>query len=238
MESEFNKIKEIKNRTKSIDEFKELLKNEQEAVQQAVLASTAFSENMQIALATDISTPLEVMVALLKSHYVVVRNCLAANEKCPLEIIKMFFEKRDALMGVASNPNTPKNLLESIFYIDNGIYKEFLSTNISAPNKILEELSADEDEYIRINLASNLSATEKILTVLARDISKEVRSKVASNPNTPTTILDELVQDSSYVSGIAKNNLKHRKSDQEKITEIQKKLHGTVESDFDEMSLL
>lgn len=233
MKSEFNRIKKIKNSHESIDEYKELLENEDAAVQQAVLSNSNFTENMQIALATDISTPVKIMIALSKSYYVVVRNCLAANEKCPTELIEMFVKKEDALMGVSSNPNTPNNLLETIFYIGKEIYKEFLSANIATPTKILEELSIDEDVYIRVNIAANIATPENVLTVLAMDISMEVRSKVAGNNITPDYVLEELLKDHSYVSDIAKATLENKKSDQEKMLNLKKSLdNDTTVSDI------
>lgn len=223
MKSEFNKIKNIKNNVDTIDEYKKLLK-EEEAVQQAVLSNSNFTENMQIALATDISTPADIIIALSKSYYVIVRNCIASNEKCPIELLEMFVEKKDALMGVASNPNTPKYLLETIFHNEKDIYKEFLSANEATPTQILEELSTDEDEYIRVNVATNISTPENVLTVLAKDISMEVRSKVAKNTITPVSILEELLKDYPYVSSIAKDTLHNKKSDQEKVLILMKNL--------------
>ena len=235
--SKFNTVKKIKNKEASQNEFSELLRSENEAVQQAVVSNINFTENMQIALATDITTPVEVLYALSKSYYVVVRNCLAANEKCPIEIIKMFVKKEDALMGVASNINTPINILESIFSSKNNIYNEFLSANPSTPNKILEQLCRDEDDYIRMNIAVNPSTSEKVLIVLASDISKEVRSKVAANQTSTVDVLNQLIEDNSYISEIAKNNLRNRRSYEEIEFDILKSLKNTPSS-MDEFSLL
>jgi len=235
--SEFNTVKKIKNKEASKEEFSELLKSEHEGVQQAVISNINFSENMQITLATDINTEVEVMHALSKSHYVVVRNCLAANEKCPIEIIKMFVKKEDALMGVASNINTPIDILESLFHTNNNVYREFLSANPSTPDKILEQLSTDEEEYIRTNIATNPSTSENVLTVLANDISKDVRSKVAANQTTTLNILNQLVEDNSYISEIAKSNLRNRRSNQEKELDFKNSLKNTPLG-IDEFNLL
>jgi hypothetical protein len=210
--SKFNTVKKIKNKEASKNEFSELLRSENEAIQQAVLSNINFSENMQIALATDTTTPVEVMYALSNSYYVVVRNCLAANEKCPVEIIKIFIEKEDALMGVTSNINTPPDMLEAIFHLKNRVYKEFISANPSTPHQILKQLCKDKDEYIRMNIAINLSSSEDLLAVLASDISVEVRSNVAINKNTSSHILKQLLEDKSYVANIAKKSLNSKKS--------------------------
>ena len=182
---------------------------------------------MQIALATDINTPVRIMYALSTSNYVIVRNCLAANKNCPLEIIEKFVEIKDALMGVASNICVPTDILESIVYVDNGIYQEFLSVNPRSTEKILEQLYTHYDVAIRKNIALNPSTSQKILVDLASDISIAVRSKIVENEKTPLDTLKQLMEDNSYISAVAQKNYNKRRNQKEKQEVVEEALSKT-----------
>lgn len=238
MESEFNKVKKAKNENTPQEVLNELLKNENEDIKRFVITNKNFSENMQIALATDINTPVHIMYALGISNYVIVRNCLAANKNCPLEIIEKFIKIKDALMGVASNVCVPTDILESIIDVDNGIYQEFLSANPRSTEKILEQLHAHYDVAIRKNIALNPSSTEKILVVLASDISIAVRSKVSENEKTPLDTLKQLMEDNSYISAVAQKNYNKRRNQKEKREVVEKALSKTSSYDLTDEFML
>jgi len=230
MKSIYNDIKLAKSTGTTEEELKKLFSLEEESVQSVVLKNKNFSENMQISLATDETTPLHIMYILYKSDYVIVRNCLAANKNCPLEIIKLFFENKDALMGVASNINTPVNIIKSLLDLDNGVYQEFLSANISTPVDLLYILHTHEDSDIRINISGNTATPEKLLSVLASDLDIDVRCAVAGNRKSPKNVLKKLLEDNHPISEIAKQNIKDRRTEKEINGDLEKLLDTDLPS--------
>jgi hypothetical protein len=227
---ELNKKLELgKNKNTPEEELIKLLADGNEQVQQATLSNKNFTENSQISLATDVNTPKDILRTLANSYYVVVRNCVAANENCSDELLEEFFNKKDALMGVASNPNTSTEILEDLMDYDKGAYQKFISYNTSVTTTIIEKLSRSLDEDIRVNIASNPTTPENILIYLVNDLDLNVRCKLANNDNTPTDILFQLCKDCALaIKDTAKATLKRKNIKIPYTKEQNKALEKTV----------
>lgn len=234
-----DQLKKAKCKKTSEEELKELLDCERENVRQAVISNINFTENMQIAIANDINTSEDILRLLADSNYDIVRNCVAIHKKCSTEVIEKFFEQKDALMGVASNPNTSIVIIEELVNYDRGIYKEFISCNPSAPIHILELLSTNIDEDIRLNIVLNPSTPKNILNGYVTDKSSSVRLALTKHTNISKNILTILSKDENLdVSKQAKDSLKNRKTDREKNDELNKIIKKKISSRDDEFDLI
>jgi pentose-5-phosphate-3-epimerase len=91
----------------------------------------------------------------------------------------------NARSGIASNPNTPIELLT--------------------------QLSEDPEWHIRMSVARNPNTPKSILETLATDYNESVRTVVAKNPNTPIATLRYLMtsDEDSIVRKYAKKNLEN-----------------------------
>lgn len=231
----YNKLKKAKSKETSENELKELLENECDKVRQVAISNINFTEMTQIAIACDIKTSEEILRILADSHYFIVRNHVASHKKCPTEVIEKFFEKKDALMGVASNPNTPTEIIEELLNYDRGIYQGFISCNPSAPPEILKQLSTNVDEDIRLNIVLNLSTPINTINSLVEDKSPSVRLALAKHPYISKNILSILLTDNILsISKQAKYSLINRKTDKEKkdyLNEIFKKKIFSVDDE-------
>ncbi len=236
------KLKKAKDGNTSEEELKKLLVDENEIIKYAVISNPNFTEETQICFADDINTPVAILRALSNSNYEMVRNFIASNESCPLDLIEKFAEEKDALMGVASNKSTPSSIIGGLLSYDNGAYRELIADNPSTPLNILEKLYTSVDSNIRVNIASNPSTPQKILTILSddknqkvrcslavnknltaelfiklsNDANSSVRTVIASNRNTPYNILEILVKEKEHdVFNAAKKTLNSKKSPSE-----------------------
>lgn len=239
MMSIYSELKKAKSKEIRENEWKELLGNESENIKQAALSNKSFTEMMQISMASDVKTSEEVLKVLANSHYYIVRNCVASHKECPIIVIENFFDKKDALMGVASNPNTPIEIIEELLNYDRGIYQEFISCNPSAPPDILEQLSTNLDEDIRLNIVLNLSTPINTINSLVEDKSPSVRLALAKHPYVSKNILSILLKDNVLsISEQAKDSLINRKTDKEKKDDLNEIFKKKISSVGDEFRLL
>jgi len=216
MKNIYNELKKAKSRKTSANDLRVLLENENEQVKQASISNENFTEMMQIAIASDTNISEDKIRLLANSNFYIVRNCIAMNKKCPIDIIEEFFEKKDALMGVASNPRTPVKIINELLNYDRGIYKEFISSNSATPIYILEQLSASAEDDIRVNIILNLSTPTYIIDNLINDKSSSVRFAITKCPNVTKDILTILLKDENIdVSRQAKDSLKKMRTTKE-----------------------
>lgn len=210
----------------------------------------SMKEKINLAMSED--TAVDALKVLSLSEDFVVRNYVAANINCPVEVLKGFIKERDALMGVASNPNTPTEVFTKILNLDNGAYRKFISCNPSTPIDILQVLCRSSDNEVKNNIISHPSCNIELLTLLADDEDKsirciiaasknltaelfvkfsidesdEVRLAIARNKSTPVDILEILVvkENGDSIYNTAKRNLYDRKTNKEKSERIEKQV--------------
>ncbi|MEO1431567.1 MAG: hypothetical protein AAFV71_21415 [Cyanobacteria bacterium J06633_8] len=114
------------------------------------------------------NTTPDILISLSANKSVKVRQVVASQLQCPLEILEILANDSavEVQEKVAANPNTP--------------------------NQILENFARSEDTAIRTAVASNPSLSQTTLEQLAHDEKIEVRRQVAQNPNTPISIRENL----------------------------------------------
>lgn len=96
-------------------------------------------------------------------------------------------ENAEIRQAVASNPNTPQDILLKLG-------KEFPEAIIANPifNTLL--LENPESQFYRLSLARSSTTSVKTLENLAQLPDEEILCAIALNPNTPVAILKQLVQ--------------------------------------------
>jgi hypothetical protein len=126
--------------------------------------------------------------------------------------------KKIILQAVATNPNTPPNLLAKLFtqyptqvfrnpaldllILENPQFLEILYKQNKSifnyqglPLFFLEWAAKHENKDIRVNLAISPFTPVYILEILACDCNRDVRIKVVKNKSTPSQILCNLIRD-------------------------------------------
>ncbi len=96
---------------------------------------------------------------------------------------------------VASNPNTPQQVLERLASEESAVIRRHVALNPKTPVETLKKLSEDRETDVRLAVAENAQTPQDILTFLSSDQDMDVRYGVAENPHMPENILVELTQD-------------------------------------------
>jgi hypothetical protein len=96
---------------------------------------------------------------------------------------------------VASNPNTPRQVLERLASEESALIRRHVALNPKTPVEILRKLAEDPETDVRLAVAENAQTPQEILTLLSSDDDMDVRYGVAENPHMPENILVELSQD-------------------------------------------
>lgn len=96
---------------------------------------------------------------------------------------------------VASNPNTPRQVLERLAAEESAVIRRHVALNPKTPIETLRRLAEDSETDVRLAVAENVHTPQDILTVLSGDEDMDVRYGVAENPHMPEEILVELSQD-------------------------------------------
>ncbi len=195
--------------------------------------------DVQIYLALNKNCPTDLLVKLSESNSEIIRNYAIAHERCPIEVIKKCYKEKDALMGIACNISTPLEILEEIYNMDSGAYREFLANNVSTPNIILTLLSKSLDENIRADVAKNSSSTKEIFYFLMDDLYHNVRLALTKNINTPKSILEVLVTDENCeVSKSAKVMMKMKRIDIEIKSDVEQAIGQSHSNSLDDFNLI
>ncbi|MCC7529925.1 MAG: HEAT repeat domain-containing protein [Candidatus Melainabacteria bacterium] len=96
---------------------------------------------------------------------------------------------------VASNPNTPRQVLERLASEESPVIRRHVALNPKTPVETLRKLAEDRETDVRLAVAENAQTPQEILTLLSNDQDMDVRYGVAENPHMPENILVELSQD-------------------------------------------
>ena len=96
---------------------------------------------------------------------------------------------------VASNPNTPYQVLERLASEESAVIRRHVALNPKTPVETLRKLAEDRETNVRLAVAENAQTPQEILTLLSGDEDMDVRYGVAENPHMPENILVELSQD-------------------------------------------
>jgi hypothetical protein len=76
-----------------------------------------------------------------------------------------------------NNPNTPKEILEDIYRIDDDFLKYLMLNHPNCPIKILENTIKNENTNyeIKLRIIENPNVTKEILNILQEDLNELVR---------------------------------------------------------------
>ncbi|MEM7717192.1 MAG: hypothetical protein AAF349_27195 [Cyanobacteria bacterium P01_A01_bin.68] len=168
------------------------------------------SSFVQLALAKNSQTPIEVLNILVESEDREILTALAINSDMPALILEKLASFDDNFLNgfIAQNPNTSGETLSKLADKSTDIWTlERVAQNPNTPQKIIDRLKESDSYKIRTSIAKNTQISETIALFLVKDSSRKVRKNLATNPNISLKILEILANDrSSYVHvGVAKN---------------------------------
>jgi hypothetical protein len=114
---------------------------------------------------------------------------LATADTTSIEVLKQLATDKNAevRMAVASNPNTPQDILRHLG-------QEFPDAIVANPIFNILLLENPESQFIRLSLARSSTTSLETLAKLAKLPDEEILCAIAQNPNTPVAILEQLVQ--------------------------------------------
>lgn len=115
------------------------------------------------------------------------------------------FRKANALMLlIASDPRTPKTVLEQLAEEDDPDLLEHVAENPNSPLSIIERLLKHPESKVRIAVSNNSAVPFQFLEALARDDDLDVRFNIAMNPLIKRPILEILSNDDNpYIASRA-----------------------------------
>lgn len=110
---------------------------------------------------------------------------------------------------VASNPNTPRQVLMRLAGDASASIRQSIAENPKSPPEVLRKLCEDIEAEVRLAIAENPNTPADVLATLATDVDVDVRYGVAENPRMPETILFALSSDENpYIKCRALKTLK------------------------------
>jgi len=109
---------------------------------------------------------------------------------------------------IASDPNTPAEILEHLARTDNTRLLEKIAEHPNVKPFLLEILASHTSPDVRAAVSENPNVTEDIVATLCQDDHPDVRFRLAENPNLSLDALNELAEDSNpYVAHRARLTL-------------------------------
>lgn len=130
-----------------------------------------------------------------------VRQGVAANEKTPVEILRILAQddNRGVRWVVAAHPQTPVEVLCTLAQDNDREVRRTVAAHPQTPVEALHILGQDNDWEVRWGVATHPQTPVEVLRTLAQDNDRNVRGGVASHAQTPVEILRTLAQDQSAV---------------------------------------
>jgi CheY-like chemotaxis protein len=114
---------------------------------------------------------------------------------------------------LASNPQTPKRIMEKLARHANEAVKKHVAENPKIDPALLFEMSRDQSHEVRLGVANNQAATDEILWMLSKDESPDVRLGLAERTDIPIEILIRLSEDDNpYVASRANDTIEQVKN--------------------------
>ena len=213
---------------------------------EVLLKPKTATKKMRVAIANNLNTPVHLLEQLAGDDDAWVRQTVFQNPSTPNAIYKLFYEYEAAIQnpdtngatlseivkrdweytrtGVASHPNTPREILVKLAYNKSWKVRAAVASNKSVPTEVLEILIEDKRLgvcnavvrnpitpgwllvrmlnnykcYQRQDIAKHPNATPAILELLARDADCYVRVEVIKNPNTSIELLTYLANDKDF----------------------------------------
>lgn len=117
------------------------------------------------------------------------RLSIATDDRTSADLLTQLATDEDAEIrqAVASNPNTPQDVLLMLG-------KEFPEAIVANPIFTISLLENHESQFCSLSLARSSTTSGEILANLAQLPDEEILCAIALNPNTPIAILEQLFQ--------------------------------------------
>ena len=144
--------------------------------------------------------PKELIPLLSKSKNQYVLGDVASHRLTSSELLRHIHENNEGYLisyGLASNPNTPAEILKGLYSDENGYINHSLAGNSNTPLEVLLLLSKNPDRFVRRYVAWNPSIDEKIMKGFLDDPEEEVRFYLTLNGRLTKEVINSLTQDSS-----------------------------------------
>ena len=144
--------------------------------------------------------PPEALVDLARSKNDYVLGDVAASKHATEPILRGIAGRSDSYLvrwGLATNRNTPRDILERLAKDGDRVTAQQLAQNPSAPRPILAELAGHADEFVRRNVARNPSIDAATMERLAGDPNEMVRFYLSINTALTPEVLTTLTRDPS-----------------------------------------
>lgn len=137
------------------------------------------------------------------------RHALATNESTPPEILGVLAEISQPGIrdSVARNPGVTTDILKALAKDDSREVRMGVAESENVPVEILAILAKDRDDHVRLRVARNLRSTVDILSILIKDELFAVRHAAAQHSNITIEHLKVLARDESVIirATVAKN---------------------------------
>lgn len=181
------------------------------------------SEKTLQALASDPSTPANVLAELARSDDSLLRTFVARNSACPSDVLFQLAQDEDSLAfgdalynhslsfdqlvslfgrgtpwadrAMARHPGLPGAWMDLLARAGDSEVRAGIAGRADTFDDLLVMLSDDDGWDVRLEVAGNRRTRPETLELLAWDDNEDVRGAVAGNPNTPSEELVRLVND-------------------------------------------
>jgi hypothetical protein len=149
------------------------------------------------AVASDPTTPIELLMHLSKHAEIGVRCEVAGNPNTPVVALMYLVQDPDLRVRVhaARNVSTPPKILTKLAYETDCEIRRAIAGNKNTPVEVLMRLAQDPEREVRGSVAVNRHTSAEILTLLAHDHEAYVRSWISFNHDSPAEALMQLAQD-------------------------------------------
>jgi hypothetical protein len=168
--------------------------------------SLAFGSS-EMKLASNPTTPIEILVSLSKDSNEDVRMAVAGNPNTPSEVLAELCKDKeeDVVVKAIENKHTPMSVILLLVNHQEDDIRSAVARKPNLPKEIEEILVKDNDDGVRESLASNINTGDNILTLLSNDKDNDVIEEVAKNPKTPSSVIEKLLENEDYHILIAGN---------------------------------
>lgn len=137
------------------------------------------NNKVRLGVASNGSTPSDVLKKMLVDSDVDMRKALAGNSKTPSDVLTFIasqHKQTDFRELLTDNHNTPKSLLAGYASDKNLRVRRFVASNIECPPELLTRLSYDKHPKVRVAVARNFLTPKEVLLELYSDEDEKVRA--------------------------------------------------------------
>lgn len=141
--------------------------------------------------------PVQMLFELANDYVEIVRMGLASNPNTPPDVLRRLAAdvSRSVKQKVAGNPNTEPVILGILARDPDRDVRLEVAQNPHTSLRVMEDFSVESDEAFRVAVAGNRGTSPSILLGLIFDTSIPVRRAIAAHPSMPSPGLIRLSED-------------------------------------------